>query len=306
MTPPPQAGALARDTDLVQLGLAGNLRRVSFTSQATGRSVTGAEIDYNGAPAGYADEPEEVVNYVDAHDNETLFDALTYKLPLGTPMADRVRMNTVALAIATLAQGISFWHAGTDLLRSKSLDRNSYDSGDWFNPLDFTGQDNGFGRGLPPAADNEATWAYARPLLADPALKPGPADIAAASAQARDLLRLRASTPLFRLGSAEAVRAKLTFPASGTWAAIPGVIALRIDDGAGAPVDDAVRQVLVVFNAGPHTVRQVVPGLAGAHLVLAPVQASGADEVVKTATWSAVDGVAAVPARTVAVFLEPR
>ena len=30
------------------------------------------------------------------------------------------------------------WHAGTDMLRSKSLDRNSYDSGDWFNYLDFT------------------------------------------------------------------------------------------------------------------------------------------------------------------------
>ena len=32
----------------------------------------------------------------------------------------------------------------------KSLDRNSYDSGDWFNRLDWTGADNGFGHGLPP------------------------------------------------------------------------------------------------------------------------------------------------------------
>ena len=37
----------------------------------------------NGSPAGYADQPDEVVSYVDAHDNETLFDALTYKLMLG-------------------------------------------------------------------------------------------------------------------------------------------------------------------------------------------------------------------------------
>ena len=93
-------------------------------------------------------------------------------------MADRVRMNTVSLATTALAQTPSFWHAGADLLRSKSLDRNSYNSGDWFNLLDLSGQDNGFGRGLPPAADNEAKWSFQQPLLADPALKPTPADIA--------------------------------------------------------------------------------------------------------------------------------
>ena len=52
--------------------------------------------------AGYADQPDEVITYVDAHDNETLFDILQYKLPTGTPMADRVRMNTVALSTVAL------------------------------------------------------------------------------------------------------------------------------------------------------------------------------------------------------------
>ena len=106
-----------------------------------------------------------MITYVDAHDNETLFDALTYKLPEATSMADRVRMNTVSLSTTALAQTPSFWHAGADLLRSKSLDRNSYDSGDWFNTLDWTGADNGFGHGLPPEADNEAKWPYQKPLL---------------------------------------------------------------------------------------------------------------------------------------------
>ena len=41
-------------------------------------------------------------------------------------MADRVRMNTIALATTALAQSPSFWHAGNDLLRSKSLDRNTF------------------------------------------------------------------------------------------------------------------------------------------------------------------------------------
>ncbi len=163
---------LAHDTDLVQLGLAGNLKTFSFTSQASGTPVTGDQVDYNGQPAGYADQPDEVVSYVDAHDNETLFDSLTYKLPVATSMADRVRMNTVSLATTALAQTPSFWHAGADLLRSKSLDRDSYDSGDWFNRLDWTGADNGFGHGLPPEAQNSAKWPYMKPLLADPALKP--------------------------------------------------------------------------------------------------------------------------------------
>ena len=54
-------------------------------------------------------------------------------------------------ASSALGQGIPFFHAGDELLRSKSLDRNSYNSGDWFNKLDFTYQSNNWGVGLPPA-----------------------------------------------------------------------------------------------------------------------------------------------------------
>ena len=104
-------------------------------------------------------------------------------------------MQTLALATTAFSQGVSFWHAGGDLLRSKSLDRNSYDSGDWFNVLDWSYATNGFGRGLPPAPDNEAKWAYMRPLLADPAFVPTAADIELASAVARDLLQIRRVRP---------------------------------------------------------------------------------------------------------------
>ena len=58
---------------------------------------------------------------------ESLFDALTYKLPAGTSAADRARMQVLAMATATLSQGPSLSQAGSDLLRSKSLDRNSFD-----------------------------------------------------------------------------------------------------------------------------------------------------------------------------------
>ncbi|WP_421734590.1 pullulanase-type alpha-1,6-glucosidase [Cellulomonas sp.] len=307
-----QLARAAHDADLVRLGMAGNLRDYSFQTSA-GTVQKGSEIDYNGQPAGYADSPEEVITYVDAHDNETLWDSLTYKLPTDTPMADRVRMNTVSLATTALAQTPSFWHAGADLLRSKSLDRNSYNSGDWFNLLDLSGQDNGFGRGLPPAADNSTKWPIQQPLLADPALKPTPADIATASKAADDLLRLRFSTPLFRLGSADLIEQKVTFPGSGP-DADPGVVVMAIDDEPGwssatrrwtKDVDRKLDSVLVVINGSDEPTTQTVDALRGHRLTLSPVQARGSDPVVRTTTWDKATGSVTVPPRTVAVLVDP-
>ncbi|MEV5962630.1 pullulanase-type alpha-1,6-glucosidase [Kribbella sp. NPDC051952] len=300
-TPSERAARLAHDTDLIQLGLAGNLRSFTFRSASTGDVVRGDAVDYNGAPAGYADQPDEVISYVDAHDNETLWDTLTYKLPTAMTMPDRIRMNTVSLATTALAQTPSFWHAGADLLRSKSLDRNSYDSGDWFNTLDWTGADNGFGHGLPPKTDNEAKWPYIKPLLGNAALKPTAAEVATASTAAADLLKLRFSTPLFRLGSANLINTKVSFPLSG---ANPGVITMRIDDTVGPNVDPALKGVLVVFNSTGSPVTQTVPDLAGANLTLSPIQAAGSDPVVKQTTWTASSGTVTVPARSVAVLVQ--
>ncbi|KRE92784.1 alpha-1,6-glucosidase [Nocardioides sp. Soil774] len=278
--------------DLVKLGLAGNLADFRFRSSETGEEVAGSEVDYNGQPAGYAADPAETVTYVDAHDNETLYDSLALKLPAGTSMADRVRMNTLSLSTVALSQGVVFWHAGTDLLRSKSLDRNSYDSGDWFNRVDWQRRDNTFGSGLPLRADNEAKWGFMRPLLADPALDPGPEAMDAAHARAQDLLRIRTSSRLFRLGSLEQVQAKVSF-----LDAEPGVIAMLVDDTVGADADPDRDGVLVVFNASPQA--QTVTG-TGAGWTLHDVQASGTDPVVRGSTVAA-DAVT-VPARTTAVF----
>ncbi len=289
-----QRARLLHYHDLIKVGLAGNLRDYRLVD-AAGHTVTGAEVDYNGQPAGYAAEPDEVITYVDAHDNETLFDALQLKLPPERAMADRVRMSTLALATTALAQSPSFWHAGNDLLRSKSLDRNSYDSGDWFNRIDWSGQESTFGSGLPPRPDNEAKWPYMRPLLADAALKPGPADLAAARERARELLRIRFSSPLFRLGSARAIQERVAFPLGGP-AQTPGVIVMTIEGRR--------RAVVVVFNATPEATTQTVPSLAARRYALHPVQAHGGDAVVRGAT--ARDGSFSVPARTVAVFVARR
>lgn len=300
-----EAAQLARaqhQADLVRLGLAGNLRDYAFLTSA-GVVQTGAELDYNGQPAGYAESPEEVITYVDAHDNETLWDALTLKLPTDTPMDERVRMNTLSLATTALAQTPSFWHAGADLLRSKSLDRNSYNSGDWFNTLDWTGADNGFGHGLPPAGDNEAKWVFQQPLLADPALQPTADDVATATGAAQDLLELRFSTDLFRLGDADLIEQKVSFPTSGP-DADPGVIVMRIDDTVGRDVDRRLDGVLVVFNATPDEVSIPIAELQGDRYALSSVQRHGSDDVVLGTTWDRATGTVTVPARTVAVLVD--
>ncbi|WP_425321285.1 pullulanase-type alpha-1,6-glucosidase [Couchioplanes caeruleus] len=295
-----QRARLRHYQDLIKVGLSGNLATYSFTA-ADGTVKTGAQIDYNGSPAGYTSVPTETVTYVDAHDNEILYDALAYKLPQGTSATDRARMQSLALATTVLGQGTGFAATGSERLRSKSLDRNSYNSGDWFNRIEWDcARGNGFGRGLPPAADNEAKWPYAKPLLADPALTPDCAAIGLADAAYRELLTIRRSSPVFALPDAAGVQKRLSFPLSGA-AETPGVITMTLD---GRGLDPHWTSLTVIFNATPATATQTVTALRGAHVELHPVQRAAADPALRTASFAAATGAFTVPARSVAVFVQ--
>ncbi|MEN8655406.1 pullulanase-type alpha-1,6-glucosidase [Streptomyces sp. 21So2-11] len=287
-----QKARLLHYQDLIKVGLTGNLAAYTFTDSA-GRTVKGSDVDYNGAPAGYAAAPGDALAYADAHDNETLYDALAFKLPAKTPAAERARMQVLAMATAALSQGPALSQSGTDLLRSKSLDRNSYDSGDWFNAIHWDCRDgNGFGRGLPPAADNKDKWPFAKFLLTAPGLTPGCPEINGASAAYRDLLRIRTTEKAFSHTSTDQVQSALAFPLSGK-DETPGVITMRVGD------------LVVVFNATPAARTQKIDALAGTAYGLHPVQARGADEAVKGASYSSSSGTFTVPGRTVAVFSRP-
>ena len=292
---------LRHRTDLIRIGMAGNLADYELLG-STGEVVRGDQLDYNGAPAGYATAPEETVNYVDAHDNEALYDMNVWKLPQDAPMDVRVRMNTLSLATVALGQSPSFWAGGTDLMRSKSLDRDSYDSGDHFNAIDWSMQDNGYGNGLPPAEKNGEAWELMGPMLEDPAKDPATEDIATSSEVTLDLLRLRSSTPLFTLGDADLIRQKVTFPNAGP-EATPGLLVMRIDDTVGPDVDPALDGAVTVFNASDEPLTEQIEDMAGLGYRLHEVQANGADDVVKDASWDAATGTVSVPAHTVAVFV---
>ena len=79
---------------------------------------------------------------------------------------------------------------------------------------------------------------------------------------------------------------------------------MRLNDTVGPDADSALRNVVVVFNTSATPVTQKLPGVSG--LVLSQVQANGSDPVVKTSSWNAGSSTLTVPARTVAVFVEPQ
>ncbi len=232
-------------SDLVRLGMAGNLKDFILTDK-DGMPKKGADIDYNGQPAGYAQDPTEIQNYVDKHDNQTLFDNLIYKAPQG---ADLVRMQGVSLATAMLGQGIPFTHAGVELLRSKSMERDSYDSGDWYNRVDYTLADNNFDKGLPRKDKDGDNYPLIEKVLGKH-VKPSGADMATMVGFYQELAELRQSSRLLRLGSGAEVIKRVDFRNTGP-DQVPGLIVMTVDDGvnAGADLDPAIDGLVVMINA---------------------------------------------------------
>ena len=107
--------------------------------------ISGAEVDknilhttYMGVPF-WAQEPTQSINYVSCHDNNTLIDRIVLSVPEATREI-HVRMNNLAAAFTLTAQGIPFFQAGEEMLRSKpdghgGLEHNSYASPDSVNSI---------------------------------------------------------------------------------------------------------------------------------------------------------------------------
>jgi pullulanase len=289
--------------DLVKLALAGTIKDYQLVDNH-GDLVSGAQLNYNGQPAGYTLDPPDVINYISAHDNQTLFDNNQYKIPMATTMADRVRINNLGLALVALAQGIPFFHAGDDILRSKSFDKNSFNSGDWFNKLDWTYQTNNFAVGLPQEEDNKNDWPTMDPFLINPAIKPGFDAINSAHLYFEDILRIRKSSPLFRLQTGDEVKQRVKFYNVGP-SQQPALIVMAISDKVGRKLDPNAESIVVLFNVDKIAKTISLPDYAGIPLELHPIlRNSIVDLVVKQSQYKARTGTFTIPPRTTAVFLE--
>ena len=179
-------------------------------------------------------------------------------------------------------------------MRSKSLDRNSFNSGDAFNAVDWTGERNAFGTGLPPAWDNQDSWPQMRTVLERAEdLRPRAEDAAFVKRWTQALLRLRRDEPLLRLTTSDAVQAALRFvPVDGE----PGLVIGHLD-GRALPATHLAhgRELLYVLNTDPRP--RTTTAVAGdgwtPHRALEGLAEGALGD----------DGQVSVPGRSVAVFV---
>ena len=294
---------LLRVSDWVRIGLSGTLADYELVD-ASGASVRADQIDYFGQRAGYTADPQEAINYAASHDNETLFDVIQLKAARSATLAERVRMQQVSSSLIALGQGVPFFHAGQDILRSKGMDRDSFNAGDWFNAIDWHLDSSGWGRGLPSEEKNKDAWPLMRPLLADPSLAPGKAERERSLSTFETFLCIRQSSPLFRLHSDAQVREHLHFLNTGP-AQVPGLIVMSLDDAAGA-IDRRHRRIVTLFNGGLDAVEFPLADAGNASFTLHPLQIANDDPLLAQARYNRVNRSFATPGLTTAVFVEQR
>lgn len=217
------------------------------------RVLMGLMGSLKGVKGGYVNDPAESINYITAHDKATLWDTLAAKIGPFASTDQMVRVHQLALSTLTFAQGVPFYHAGVEILRSKSGDENSYDSGDWFNKIDFSYRDNGWRDGLPPSWISEnlkawGGWEYRLSYVSSPL----ESHIKDTFEHFKDIQKIRRSSKLFRLSTKEQVLEKVSLPANiynedGNFDS--RLVVLKLDDREGSSVDPNIDTIWVAFNS---------------------------------------------------------
>jgi pullulanase len=136
-------GAVAVFNDVIRDGLKGSVfdktakGYISGASAATVRKVIFGIKGGEGIGQGWSVTDSMVINYMSAHDNNTLWDKLLLSNPDHTD-AQRNSMNKLGAAILMISKGTPFWQAGEEMLRTKGGDENSYKSSDAVNNIDWS------------------------------------------------------------------------------------------------------------------------------------------------------------------------
>ncbi|WP_434928634.1 pullulanase-type alpha-1,6-glucosidase [Shewanella sp. HL-SH2] len=292
-----------RDQDTLRLSMAGNLQNY-ILKDFNGNSAKGSSFSWNSQPTGYTLDPADSINYVSKHDNETLWDILQYKHNVGLSLEHRVRVQNIAATIPLMSQGIPFFQMGGEMLRSKSMDRNTYDAGDWFNWIDFSKNSNNWNVGLPLAQDNKDKWSVISGISANPNAAASMSEIDFASSVFNEFLSIRQSSKLFRLTTAQDIIDRVGFHNIGKNQQ-QGVIVMSIDDGLGlTDIDPAVDAIVVMVNGSAQTQSHAIATAAG--FSLHAKQMMSIDSIVQDASFSQGDteGTFTVPAYTTAVFVK--
>lgn len=173
------------------------------------RGVVGS-INYdNRLIVDFATSPEQTINYVECHDNHTLWDknVLAAKADKREWSEDELKSaQKLAAAILLTSQGVPFLHAGQDFCRSKNFNDNSYNAPLSLNALDYERK-----------AQFLDVFEYHKGLI-----------------------KLRKFHPAFRMRSAQEIKKHLHFLDSPR-----RTVAFLIKDHAN---NDSWREILVIYN----------------------------------------------------------
>jgi len=90
----------------------------------------------NASKEPWTTNPWQSIVYVSCHDNLTLYDKLKISRPDATE-DELIAMDKLANAVVLTSQGISFIHAGSEMLRTKKGIENSYNFPDSINQIDW-------------------------------------------------------------------------------------------------------------------------------------------------------------------------
>ena len=282
--------------DIVKLGMAGTLTDYVL------KNFNG--IDAAGSSFGmYAKDPADVINYVSKHDNETLWDNLQFKLNPEMSNSERVRAQNISQSIVLLSQGIPFLQMGGDFLRSKSLDRNTYDAGDWYNLVDFTFEINNWNKGLPLDKGGRDD-SYLVALASSPSSTVSITDMLFASNVFNEFLSIRSNSSLFRLTTAADIINRVGFHNIGK-NQTQGLIVMSIDDGTNLTDLDPNYDAIVVLVNGSNSA-QTHTIVSASDFSLHPLLIDSVDGAVASASFEqgTDEGSFTVPALTTAVFVK--
>lgn len=106
----------------------------------TAKQLLAGSIGIEKASQGIFLEPVQTVNYVECHDNHTLWDKLAVCCEEREDIIKQ-KMHRMATGMVLLAQGIPFLHSGQEFFRTKKGNGNTYRAPDDINWLDWERKD---------------------------------------------------------------------------------------------------------------------------------------------------------------------
>jgi pullulanase len=177
----------------------------------------------------WSSSPQQSINYVSCHDNYTLYDKFKLSRPDVT-LSELARMVCLAGAVLLTSQGITFLHAGVEMMRTKRGNGNSYKSGDEINQIDWS---------------RKALFSYVTDYY-------------------RNIVEIRKKHPAFRMYKTEQIQKHLKFSKHY----MTGVVAYEISEYANGDIWKFIQIIFnnnphpIVFPVEKRKWREIANGLA--------------------------------------------